>query len=223
MIKNSSGICQRLMVFVGTIMVASCGLACLLPGRAAAAEIEPGDTVITLRRTPLKVGDETLATIPAKSRLLMMDVKGEFGAVTIQQIGKEVSGWVYTKHVRLTLDPPPRAEYPVLLHVVEGKRAGDPPKLYYSRRQAEKVLGTRLPKEGLMSAFAMMLYVIQCEENPRVTGQLRGTMGIMPMTARIPIVLNTLPRGFHGAALSGSKEGEEEQSQLSNWVVFEIK
>lgn len=190
--------------------------------------IEPGDTVVTLYQTPVKVGEETLATLRPKTELLVKSVNGDWGAVVVQQEGKEVSGWVYAKHVRVVLDAPASSEYPIVLHIEECKKPGDPAKLYYSRRQAEKVLGMNLPKGGGGGFFmpglpGLMLNVVQCKENPTVTGKLKGTLGIMPMGTEIPIVLKTLPKGFHGAALTGTKKGQSQQSQLSNWVVFEVK
>lgn len=193
-----------------------------------AEEIEAGDTVVTLYQTPVKAGDETLASLRPKTELLIKSVNGDWGAVIVQHEGKEVSGWVYAKHVRVVLDAPAGSEYPIVLHVEEGKKPGNPPNLYYSRRQAEKVLGANLPKGGWISLGfpgepGLTLKVIQCEENPKVTGKLKGTLGIMPMRAEIPIVLRTLPKGLHGASLTGTKKGQNQQSQLSNWVVFEVK
>lgn len=199
--------------------------------QALASGLEPGDSVVTLYKTSIKVGARTLADVPPKTLLLVTSVEGDWGAVTVERDGNKVSGWVYAKHVRVLTGALPGSKYPIALHAVEGKQPGDPPKLYYSRRQAENVLGAELPDERyLMSPRAafgggggMMLQVVQCNGNPKITGELSGTIGIMSMTGKIPIVLNTLPKGFHGVALMGTKKGDREQSQLSNWAIFEIK
>ncbi len=190
--------------------------------------IEPGDTVVTLYQTPVKVGEEIIASLRPNTELLIRSVNGDWGAVVVQQEGKAVSGWVYAQHVRPVVNAAPGSEYPIVLHVEEGPKPGDPARLYYSRRQAEKVLGANLPKGGWMNLGfpgepGLMLKVVQCEENPKITGKLKGTMGIMPMRAEIPIVLTTLPKGFHGVALTGTRKGQSQQSQLSDWVVFEVK
>lgn len=196
--------------------------------RAQAADMEPGDSVVTLRQTPIQAGKETLASVPPGTRLLIKSVRGDWGAVTVQRQGRDVSGWVHAKHVRVATAAPPGSQYPIVLHVEEGKKPGEPSKLYYSRRQAESVTGTSLEMDSrfLMDARSgLRLEIVSWQKDPRLpeNASLGGVASIMSLRAEIPVVLEALQKGFHAAALTGSRKGEWESSQLSNWVVFEVK
>ena len=72
-----------------------------LSNRPEHPAIRTGDTVVTVDAAPLKAGRQTLLTIDVGMELVVAQVQGKWLAVTVQQGGEEVSGWVQSEHVQL--------------------------------------------------------------------------------------------------------------------------
>jgi len=83
------------------------GVGCLLIGVVISLEvaeageepIRPGDKVVTTTEAAVKVGTRTLATVPSHTELTAKAVRGDWVAVTIQQDGKDISGWVHIQQL----------------------------------------------------------------------------------------------------------------------------
>ena len=213
-------------VFFLLVLLGICTTACAEANDGQNAAIEVGDTVVTMYRTPVKEEDETLTIVPPQTELLAEEVEGDWVGVTVQNGDGGVWGWVYAKHVRVAVEAPANAEFPIALWVIESKKPGQKPKLYYSRRQIEKVLGIHLQSDP---RFIMdlrdsppELQVVRCTENPRVTGKVVGTMGMMGLAVKVPMVMQGLLPGLHAARIVGTKRSTGETIE-SNWVAFEIK
>lgn len=67
--------------------------------QASEAPIRTGHKVVTTAEAAVQVGARTLATVPPNTELLVTAVKDQWVAVTIQQDGEHVSGWVDRKHL----------------------------------------------------------------------------------------------------------------------------
>ena len=66
---------------------------------ASEAPIRPGDKVVTTAEAAVKVGARTLATVPSNTELIAKAVKDHWVAVTVEQDGGGVTGWVHRKYL----------------------------------------------------------------------------------------------------------------------------
>jgi len=75
-------------------------------GSVLEAEIKPGDRIATVHdHTPVKKGKEVLLTLGKGEELVAKDVKGDWVAVTVEQDGKKISGWIYARHLVRSASP----------------------------------------------------------------------------------------------------------------------
>jgi hypothetical protein len=82
------------------VLLATAAFGVAAAGSARADDpIRKGDSVVTTEECDLRVGDETLATVPAKTRLVAVDVKDDWVAVVVERDGQKVSGWIQSRHL----------------------------------------------------------------------------------------------------------------------------
>lgn len=85
-----------------------------LPGEVA---VNAGDAVVTARRAPLMVVRTTLAVIEPGTSLVAKQVEDEWVAVSVQQAGKTVTGWINKQHLTV-----PGKEFEERILKVEDRR-----------------------------------------------------------------------------------------------------
>jgi hypothetical protein len=62
--------------------------------------IKTGDQIITLVDAPVRLGQDTLATVSAGTKLTAIEVRGDWVLVTIIKDAKEIKGWISIKQLK---------------------------------------------------------------------------------------------------------------------------
>jgi hypothetical protein len=103
------------------------------------AAIYPGDTVrVTTGPAPLKVGDNTLATVETGTELRAIAVQGAWVKVTVEKDGLKNTGWINERHLKFVA-----AAIPEKAPVDPPAKAPDPP------RKAPEGLQPKVPEPPL--------------------------------------------------------------------------
>jgi thioredoxin 1 len=68
--------------------------------QATAPQIQAGTAVVTLKRCPVMRGDETLATLDAKTQIKVSQVQHEWLGVFVKRDGQEMGGWIAQADVK---------------------------------------------------------------------------------------------------------------------------
>ncbi|MBN2293156.1 MAG: PD40 domain-containing protein [Pirellulales bacterium] len=76
------------------------------PEKKMPAKIRAGDRIETIDETPIKSGEETVATLAAGTQLTAGEIQDEWVGVTIERAGLRVAGWISVEHLKRVVPKP---------------------------------------------------------------------------------------------------------------------